>query len=360
MTRKLATIRKVADIQPIEGADAIERVTVDGWHVVAKKGEFQVGELAVYFEIDSVLPIREEFEFLRKGSYVKKDWLVSNDNETGEGFRLKTIKLRGQVSQGLLLPWKTFYTDLLGYNDIYEGFELTDILGVVKWDPPVPAQLAGKVRGNFPTWIPKTDQERIQNVKQRDLDAHQYDMFEVTMKMDGSSMTVYWKDGRMGVCSRNLDLKWEEDDTTFSRIVKDMGLEKIFQETDTPDGIAIQGELLGPGIQGNQENFKEHKFMVFDIYDSVTDEYLRADQRQEIVDLIQQNQVLDGVKVLMDHVPVLTDTTLVDMTKEEILELANGPSLNAKRREGLVFKSYADPSFSFKAISNEWLLKKGE
>lgn len=171
--RKLATIRKIADIQPIEGADAIEVATVDGWKVVVKRGEFNVGDLCVYFEIDSVLPIRPEFEFLRKGCYVKKDWLITEQNPTGEGFRLRTIKLLGQISQGLVIPLETvpekgitrafrFYDENGVHHRVvsHEGEDVTDVIGVVKWDPPLPAQLSGRAKGNFPSFIPKTDQER--------------------------------------------------------------------------------------------------------------------------------------------------------------------------------------------------------
>ena len=355
--RKLATIRQISDIQPIEGADAIEVATVDGWKVVIKKAEFQVGELAVYFEIDSVLPIREEFEFLRKGCYVKKDWLVSATNPTGEGFRLKTIRLRGQVSQGLLVPLASegsYYSSVKGLDgQLYEVLlddDVTETFGVVKWDPPVPATLSGKVKGNFPSFIPKTDQERIQNVKQRDLDDHIDDDFEVTIKLDGSSMTVYSYEGKVGVCSRNLDLDYvNSPDTTFAKVFLESGLADFI-----PDGYAIQGELMGPGIQGNREGLKEHQFFVFDIYNIRKGCYLRHSERVDLVNLLRKN----GVAI--NHCPILGVKLATRMTKKELLEMAEGPSLNHKTREGLVFKSIQNPQFSFKAISNKFLLKGGE
>ena len=177
--RKLASIRKVSSIQPIEGADAIEIAVVDGWKVVTKKGEYVPGSLCIYCEIDSFLPIKEEFEFLRKSSYKKMG--------DQEGFRLRTIKLRGQVSQGLLLPLTTFQSfgyrlspNLLNENyaiepdrvvispsdmiELSEGSDVTEVLGIVKYEPPIPAELSGKVKGNFPSFLRKTDEERVQNL----------------------------------------------------------------------------------------------------------------------------------------------------------------------------------------------------
>lgn len=343
--RKLATIRRIADIQPIEGADAIEVATVDGWKVVVKKGEFQTNDLAVYFEIDSVLPVREEFEFLRKGCYVKKDWLVSEANPTGEGFRLKTIRLRGQVSQGLLTPFEDY---MWGDDDFYEGADVTNHMGVVKWDPPLPATLSGKAKGNFPSFIPKTDQERIQNVS--NLDKYRNDDFEVTLKLDGSSMTAYSYEGKIGVCSRNLELDYiNSPDTTFAKVFIESGLAAAM-----PDGLAIQGELMGPGIQGNRENLKEHSFFVFDVYNILEGRYLDHDERWDLVDHLRKQ----GVHI--NHCPLVGVKLAARMSKEELLAMAEGPSLVHKVREGLVFKSIQNPSFSFKAISNKFLLKGGE
>lgn len=340
--RKLATIRRIADIQPIEGADAIEVATVDGWKVVVKKNEFKIGDLAVYFEIDSVLPVREEFEFLRKGCYVKKDWLRSETNPEGEGFRLKTIKLRGQVSQGLLVP-------LLHYLVVVEeGDDVTYLLEVVKWDPPLPASLSGMAKGNFPSFIPKTDQERIQNMRQADLDAHADDEFEVTVKLDGSSMTVYSFDGSIGVCSRNLELDYiNSPDTTFAKVFVESGLADVMPRFS---GLAIQGELMGPGIQGNREYLQKHQFFVFDMYNIIEARYLSHDERMDVLKELKQSEVS------ITHCPVLKSIQAARLTKEELLAMAEGPSLMDNVREGLVFKSIDYPDFSFKAISNTFLL----
>lgn len=351
--RRLSTIRTIASVDPIEGADAIEVVTIDGWKVVSKKGEFKPGDLAVYFEIDSVLPNREEFEFLRKGCYVKKDWLVTDTNPTGEGFRLKTIKLRGQVSQGLVLPINTFLFKAVPED----GMCIDGITGVVKWDPPVPASLAGKVRGNFPSFIPKTDQERIQNIKPADLEKYRDDLFEVTMKLDGSSMTVYsYNDDHIGVCSRNLEIDWENDpDNIFAKVLVESGLREILKEHP---GLAIQGELMGPGIQGNRENLDKHYFYVFDMYNIENGQYLSSEERLMILQRIHNNP--NSKNKLIRHCPVVGYYKAAKFTPAELLAEAVGPSIVNKVREGLVYKSVSNPDFSFKAISNKFLLKGGE
>lgn len=360
MMRKLASIRMISDILPIDGADAIECVVVDGWKVVTKKDEFQKGDLCIYFEIDSVLPVWPEFEFLRKGCYVKKDWLVSELNPTGEGFRLKTIKLRGQISQGLVVPIPSdFPYSKMTDNGIetitdYDGMDVTEYFKVIKWDPPVPATLAGKVRGNFPSFIPKTDQERIQNIKPEDLAKYEDDEFEVTMKLDGSSMTVFHYNGRVGVCSRNLELDWESDSgTTFADVFVKSGLKDWL--LNCGQNIALQGELMGPGIQGNREALTEHRFYLFDVYDIDTGQYVTSEDRHELVAL-REHFGLD-----IQHCPVIdTKFHAAKLQTEELLTMAEGPSIFHKVREGLVFKSIQNPDFSFKAINNQFLLCGGE
>jgi RNA ligase (TIGR02306 family) len=364
--RKLATVRVIKEVNPIDGADKIECVIVDGWQVVTKKGEFSPGDLCVYFEIDSVLPIREEFEFLRKGCYVKKDWLESEHNPTGEGFRLKTIRLRKQISQGLVIPFEDY---MEVDDDFYEGADVSNHLEVVKWDPPVPATLSGKVRGNFPAFLRKTDQERVQNLKMRDFEDYRYDHFEVTTKLDGSSMTVYRYnddgDVKSGVCSRNLDLDIEEDpDTTFARVAEDNQLLRFFDEHDI--SAALQGELMGPGIQGNREGLKDHAFFIFDVYDIKLKKYLSATARYALLSSLNAWQINNNI-IMTQHAPVIgLHYTLESFIKDDrldinaFLEFAEGPSISNDVREGVVFKSERDPNFSFKAISNEFLLSGGD
>ena len=337
MERKLATIREITDIRPIEGADMIELATVGGWNVVvAKEVGHKVGDHVVYCEIDSFLPIREEFEFLRKSSYKKMG--------DQEGFRLKTIKLRGQVSQGLILPMSVFGE--FGWT-AYEGLDVTERLGIVKYEPPIPAELAGKVKGQFPSFLQKTDEERVQNLieeynKYKFTSSHQ---FYVTEKLDGSSSTFYYKDGEFGVCSRNLELL-ETEGNTFWKVAREMNLEEKLKSTGK--NICLQGELIGEGIQGNPYKIKGHKVMFFNAFD--IDKHQRMTM-PEFVGLID--------RLNLQHVPSLELPFLLPNTVEGMLKYAEGTSVLNRQteREGVVVRSY-DNKISFKAISNKFLLEE--
>lgn len=336
MPRKLASIRTISEVRPIPNADAIELVIVDGWQCVAKKGEFQPGSACVYFEIDSVLPVRPEYEFLRKGCYRKAEWLPG-----GEGFRIKTIKLRGQISQGLALPVGSLGSlDALAAGELED---LTEVLGVSLWDPPVNANLRGQVRGNFPSFIPKTDQERAQNCLRKLAKTHGDHTFEATMKLDGSSCTIFAKDGVVRACSRNLELDMDQDGNAFVDMARKVGPAIL----STGRNLAFQGELMGPGIQGNREGFTEHHWFVFDVWDIDAQCYLIAGERWALIE-----------RIGLTHVPVLDNGMLAAAAPlSHLLSLADEqPSLRHPVAEGIVFKSLSDPSVSFKVISNRFLL----
>ena len=337
--RKMATIRKIDAIGPIAGADAIEVATVGGWKVVVKKGEYQVGDRAVYCEIDSWIPT-ELAPFLSKGKEPR-------EFEGVKGERLKTIKLRGQLSQGLLLPMSVVTKHFFGSEyPLAEDSDVSEILSIKKWEMAVPAQLAGQVRGNFPTEIPKTDQERVQNlVSEIDAAIDSGMEFEVTEKLEGSSMTCYLIDGVFGVCSRNLDLK-ETADNTFWQVARKEQIEEKMRATGDGDW-AIQGELIGPGIQGNIYKLSEPEFHVFDVYNIQAGDYLMPVYRRALIDRM-------GLK----HVPVLlVDKDLGVGSVDEILQWADGASKigAGPLREGVVFKQ-VEGGMTFKAISNKYLL----
>ena len=340
--RKLASIAEITYIKPIEGADAIECAIVNGgWPVVVKKGEYQVGDVAIYLEIDSWVP-HELAPFLSKGQEPREYNGV-------KGERLRTVKLRGQISQGLLLP-----IDLTFFRD--PGTDVTQTLGIQKWEPPIPAQLQGTMKGNFPHFIPKTDQERCQNLRKEIFEKHKGEIYEVTTKLDGSSMTVYVKDGEIGVCSRNIDLK-ETEGNSFWKAAREQNIVDALLEISKDKGeeYAIQGELIGEGIQGNPEKLKGQRFYLFDIYSITESRYLLANERYSILDSMNN---LYGADV--EHVPLIDGFYRVDKecdTIDELLEFAEGPSLNSQtKREGLVFKSLSS-DFTFKAIANSYLLK---
>ena len=341
--RKLASIRKIKEIKEHPNADKLELAMVDGWQVVVKKGEFQKGDKCVYFEIDSFLPIEPEFEFLRKGCYKKLP-------DGTEGFRLRTIRLRKERSQGLVLPVSEF-----GFEDLDVGTDLTDKLNVIKYEPPVPVSLSGKTKGNFPTKIPKTDEERIQNFDEYTL--HQFVfggiVLEVREKLDGTSFTAYLLDGQFGVCSRNWDLERDEDNTYWQAALK-LGLEekmREFGEVMQIKEFAIQGELIGPGIQNNRYALSE-----FDVYFFTFYNVDRAERDQLLLNLFTSANGLKTAPLIL-HTVATRGIDVFNYTIEDWLNYAEGASALNKRteREGIVVRDVAGNSFSFKAISNKFL-----
>ena len=341
--RKLVTIRTITALDPIDGADAIEVATVDGWKVVTGKNTYKVGDSCFFLEIDSFLPIDERFEFLRKSSL--------KTNALGvEGFRLRTIKLRGQISQGLLMPLSDF-PEVQGHEDE----DLTALLGVTKWEPPIPAQLAGEVSGPVPGFIKKTDQERIQNLPEY-FEDFKDEEFEATIKIDGSSGTYYLHEGHFGVCGHNWEYR-EDAKNSFWTVARRANVEEALRKLGR--SLAIQGELFGEGIQGNPEKIKGQDFAVFDIWDIEAGRYLTSEERRVVMN------ELSGLGLTLKHVPILKlniKPFIEYPTMEAILEAAEGPSMNSQvKREGLVYKSVnviKGQTVSFKTIANSYLLKE--
>jgi RNA ligase (TIGR02306 family) len=331
--RKLASVVKIVDIQPITGADAIMVASVKGWKVVVKKDEYKVGDLAVYYEIDSFLPVRPQFEFLRKSSFKRMG--------SSEGFRLKTIRLRGQISQGLLTPIPE------GISNPKEGDDLTEALDIVKYEPPIPAQLAGKIKGTFPSFIPKTDEIRIQNFESEVGFSPAGERAYVTEKLDGTSFTCYFNNGVFGVCGRNWELT-ETSDNSLWRMANVLQLKE--KMTKHGKNIALQGELIGAGINGNLYGLSDHKLFFFTGYDIDKGRRMFFDELE---------WVLFGLQLQM--VPVLEKYGFVIPNENNIvdymLRYAEGKSvLNMEvDREGVVVRGL-EREFSFKAISNTYLL----
>ena len=250
--RALATIREITNISPIDGADRIELIQVGGWNVVSQKGQgHEVGGNVVYFEIDSFLPATDDrYEFLLSRS-------TRTDQTGSKGHVLKTIRLKGQYSQGLILPLSKFPE----ITEPTPGTDVTKILGITKWDPPLPAELAGQVLGFFPSFMPKTDSERVQNLEcifplEGEWEAHE--------KVDGTSATFAVDvDGVFWVCSRNMALK-ENESNTYWKIAREHQIEELLR-VEQPEGksIVIQGEIYGEGIQSNPLGVKGQHLAVF-------------------------------------------------------------------------------------------------
>jgi RNA ligase (TIGR02306 family) len=342
IVRKLASVRRVSEETDISEADNIKSVKVDGWWVVVKKEAVQVGDLVVYFEIDSWVPHRLA-PFLSKG----KDPKTYNGLA---GARLKTIRLKGQLSQGLILT-----LDECGVTSTQEGEDLTELLGVIKWEPPAPKTVGA--RGNFPSFLRKTDQERIQNIPNI-LEENKNELYEVSLKLDGSSITVYCNNGDVGVCSRNLDLKLEGDEVSHfvasAKATKWLDVVENFYNV-TGRSIALQGELMGPGIQGNREKFIQYRIFLFDIWDIDLQRYWTPYERK--------GALLTGMfGNNIEHVPwILGFQIPQDITMDAMLVLPTTLGATTFKSykqpiEGLVFKPFKQEAQSFKVINNEFLL----
>lgn len=349
MERKLASIQKILAVDPIPNADSIEVATVLGWKAVIRKGSFKPGDLCVYCEVDSVLPELPEYDFLKDRHY-----------------RVKTIKLRGQVSQGLILPLTVSAAvpegGLLPLNDqgafpgvVDEvGKDVTELLGIKKYEPPVSVDLSGENKGGFPAFLFKTDEERIQSVPELISDAKN-ESFYVTEKLDGTSSTFYLKDGIFGVCSRNME-KAETDKNLYWRVARSL---RIADKLSKAEGnIAIQGEIVGPGIRKNKYDLGEPMLFVYSVYDIDGAKYF------SYTDMVSFCKTL-GFSV----VPVIdVGISLKGQTVDSLVEKSKGQSrLNpASMREGIVVRTMEEkyhPSvgrFSFKVINAEFLLKHDE
>lgn len=324
--RELVTIQTIKEVLPIEGADAIELITFEdvAWRCVAKKGEFVIGDKALYFEIDSLLPQIPQFEFLAARGTKK----MTIGNTVYEGYRLKTIKLRGQISQGLALPISAFDIDLEG--------DLQTQIGVVKYERDI--SNIGEAKGNFPSFLQKTGETRIQ-VQPHLFTKYPENIFYGTIKYDGSSMTCYKHNEEFGVCSRNLTIK---EGGKFFKMAQQLGLDK-----NLPDGFAVQGEYYGKGVQKNVHNLEGVDYIVFNVYSILAGRYLNRDEMVEFCHQLNLN-----------YVKVYCEIQLKDHNVDSLLRLADETGL-----EGLVFRPYEEivdnkiGRLSFKVISNKFLLK---
>ncbi len=336
--RKLASIQKVIAIDPIEGADAIVRATVLGWQLVVKKDEFRVGDLVIYCEIDSLMPNRPEFEFLRP-----------------RAMRIKTVRLRGQISQGICFPLDILPSDF----EIEEGADCTNVLGIIKYEPPVPACLVGQVEGMFPSFIPKTDETRVQ-LLQDVLNRFVGEKCYITEKIDGSSVTYFIKDGEFGVCSRNLQLK-EDAENSFWKLAKSLDIEEKLRSLN--GNFALQGELVGEGIQHNKLKLKGQIVRFFNVFDIDTASYFYFEDFKNTLE-----------KLDLPMVPLLTTDYVLGNDIAEIINMATIRStiLPEAWAEGIIIRPLQhNPAFaftrnlsngrmSFKAINPEFLIKFGE
>ena len=364
--RKLATVQQITALDPIQGADRIEVATILGWQVVVKKGEFKVGNYVVYVEIYSILPDRPEFEFMRERK-----------------FRVRTIKLRQQVSQGICFP-----LSILPVGNWKEGDDVTDRLGIKKYDPQAEQErketerqlaihksrmskflgrykwyrrLFMKIKGDripMPSFITKTDEDRIQLFPNACTNWAGLRFF-VTEKLDGQSATyfmipnpkrgLFQKKWIFGVCSRNFQLM-KPDNSSYWSVARKYNIEKWMRDycSQNNTGLIIQGEIIGPKIQGNKYGMEDYGFYVFNII-----EY--NDGRKRKLDFFQQHATCAILG--LNPVPYAGDRQLESSIREEV-EKAKGYSYlrHGVEREGLVLRNY-DHDISFKVINPDFLLK---
>jgi len=357
--RKLATIREVSEITPIEGRDRIVLATVDGWHVIVTKEDFDVGTKCVYCEIDSVLPEKPEFEFLRS----KK-------------FRIKTMRMAKCISQGICFPL-TILPPKPDGSEYQVGEDVTDIMGVKQYEPTMDddkevtssqpkkkyprflmrfkwfrSLVLPKKKGGFPGFISKTDEERIQNMPWILKDKQEW---IATEKVDGQSGTfalvkhkgLFRTKYEYIVCSRNLRLT-QKDMSSYWQVSDKYQIENALRNLiGKHEWIAIQGECIGPKIQKNKYGVKDYDLYVFNLI------YPSGRVGSKLARSICENKGLNFVPIVDEHV-ILPDTV------DEVLAYAHGKSQLADTlREGIVFRT-KDGKQSFKAVDPEFLLKWSE
>lgn len=341
--RNLVTIQKIANVKPIEGADMIELVFIKGWQCVSKKGEFKPGDSCIYFEVDSFLPIDGRYEFLRKTSYRNNEFM-------GEGFRIKTISFRGEISQGLALPLSSFPE----IKETAVGTDITEALNVRKWELPEQVGNAGTAIGDKPFGMPTTDETRIQSMPEF-LDNFTGKPYYISTKMDGTSCTVYIKDGKVGVCGRNNEYKEETDKCSMWAWVYKHGLKDKLLALG--ENIALQGEFCGEGIQKNRLKLMEPNLFVFDVIKFGEGGKLSKCGLLEIQDYC--------ARLGVDTVPIEEAGDNFTYTLDELIEKAKGKYSSGMDKEGIVVRTqdygHADGhKLSFKVLNNDFLKKEKE
>jgi RNA ligase (TIGR02306 family) len=350
MERQLATIQRVLEIRPIPNADAIELVRIKGWQCVTKKGEFHAGDLGLFLEIDAIPPDTEAFRFLWQPKLRDADGVPPTTGTWSprpEKFHIRTMKLRGALSQGLFMPLACF-----SLGDVREGEDVTERLGVGKYEPPPPTGM-GDRRGPFPPLVPKTDEMRVQSFPQvlDELRGHPY---VITLKCDGTSATfcIDPRDGEFHVCGRSMSIKPGEN--IYWRVARKHDLERALRRRPH---LAIQGEVVGPGIQKNRLGLKETSLFAFSVFDVGAACYLDHDDARAVL-----------AEIGVPAVEVLEQGTSFEHTQEALLALAEGTYPGTQNeREGIVirprremFSAVLNGRLSFKAISNRFLLRNGE
>ena len=381
--RELAYIVTIDEIRPIEGYDRVEHARVGGWWVVVKKDQFKVGDPAIYIEVDAKVPAEEPFMFLES----KK-------------FKIKTQKMCKVLSQGLLMApadfgWKSdtfevgdFVTEKLKitYADAEDNKRKANSADKYKlmaqrngklfakqpfrwlmkrnWGKKLLFVFFGKKKdkkNGWPGWVVKTDEERCQNMPW--LFPGTDEEWIATEKIDGTSTTFTMKGFGRGrqffVCSRNVvfdkpDKKCFYETNVYTEMAEKYKIEEVLAEilfrwSSVCDFVTIQGETYGEGVQKRDYGLKGRDFMAFNVILGYEDGHT------ERLNPVAMKELMDEFKI--PSVPIIDEHFKIPATCDELLQIATGVSkVDGGMREGLVFRS-ADGVKSFKAVSNEFLLK---
>jgi RNA ligase (TIGR02306 family) len=343
MSRKLASIQKILSLKKHENAETLSIAKILGWTVVVKTGEFTVGDEVVYCEVDSLLPKRPEFAFLEKTKY-----------------RIKTVRLRGVVSQGICFPKSILGKGMM--ENFHEGDDVTNFLEIIKYEPPILEHLSGEIKGTFPHFIPKTDEDRINSIPSL-FDLYKSTLGYITEKLDGSSCTYYYtrNNDYFGMCSRNLELKYDETNSANIiykyAIINDLKNKLKNYCIKNSCDIALQGELIGEKIQGNKYRLHGNYYRVFSIYNITSGKYEGIKTLLPILD----NLNLDFVPMIANpSKPFASIDEMIDFTKGMYSSIYSGIPI-----EGIVWRSIVETysevtsshRLSFKVVNPEFLLK---
>lgn len=328
--RKLASIVTIDQIETHDQSDHLEIAHVLGWQIIVRKGEVQVNQKAVYCEIDSIIS-------------TEYDWVPEAVKERAKNgkMRIKTIKLRGKISQGLIVPLSN---SIENFQEKEIGEDVTELLHIKKYkNISIPSQsrnLGNRKKGTFPCHlISKTDEPRIQSHPWI-LKSMKGEDYYATLKMDGSSATYLRYEDIFMICSRNYIID-HESDTIWNKINLKYDINKIL-----PEGFAVQGEICGPAIQKNLSNLKDYDFFVFNVYN------ITLKKRLNLEDMIYFCE-----KYHFQTVPIEERGIFQYESITELLEKAKGFYPKTQHhREGLVYRTI-EQSYSFKIINNDYLLK---
>ena len=331
-----ATIQEIKEIRPIEGRDRIELAKVAGWWSIVRKDEFKVGDPVVFIEIDSIIPRKPWSEFLFKND--KQETII------------RTYKVGGAISQGLCLPISILPNNVLKTF----GFDVSTIIGASHYERPDSVSMGGNVVGQRPAYTPKTDETQAQS-RIGCIDELRGKEAYITVKCDGTSSTSSFKNGRLDLCSRSQSYKLDDNDNLYVKVPKKYKIDQILD--DLKLNVAIQGEICGPGVQGNRLGLNQHQLFVFDVYDIEEQKYWGWHRAKNFCD--QHG---------LTTVPLIEIVQCFDYSFEQLLAMTNRKYEGTNNLcEGIVVRS-AEPCYSralegrmsFKILNAAFLIKNAE